>query len=439
MCSFIKLSAIAVLVVSLTGCTKRTDPGEHLPTIQQGSVIFIHPDGSGANMWQAMRLFKVGPDKNTFWDDMDHMGLYRSHQADCITTSSHAGATVHAFGKKVPYETYGVHPDRPVISLSGKTFSIMTEAQKAGKSTALINSGHICEPGTGVFVANASDRGNTDTIAEQIIRSGVDIILSGGEIYLIPEGVKGFHGKPGKRKDGKNLIEVAKELGYTVVYEKDELTSLPFETNKVLGVFAAKHTFNDLSEEELAENELPMYEPIAPTLAEMTDFALKLLEYKQRPFLMIIEEEGSDNFANKNNALGALTALSRADEAIGVAQNYINYYPNTLLITAADSDAGGMQACTFGNDLIPGDSLPPFNSNGAPVDGINGTGTMPFIAKPDRNGNELQFAITWATYDDVYGAVIAKAHGLNAERLPNNVDNTEIYKLMYVTLFGHLP
>jgi alkaline phosphatase len=404
--------------------------------IETGSVIFIHPDGSGVNMYNAMRMVKVGPDGYTHWDQMDHIGIYRSHQLDCITTSSHAGATVHAFGKKVPYQTYGVHPDRPFTSLSGKKYSILVEAIEKGKSTALINSGHICEPGTGVFASNSNSRNNTDTISEQIINSGVDIILSGGEIYLLPEGKIGVHGEFGVRKDGKNLIEVAKELGYHIVFSNEEMQDLPYDTEKVLGVFAAKHTFNDQPEEDLAAKNLPMYNPEAPTLAEMTDFALKLLEYKQKDFLMVIEEEGSDNFANDNNAIGALTALSRADDAIGLVMDFIEIYPNTLLVTAADSDAGGMQVETFGNRLRSDVPLPSLNHNGAPLDGINGTSTLPFVTKPDQFGRELHFAISWASDEDVYGGVIVRAHGINAQRLPVNVDNTDIYKLMYLTLFG---
>ena len=32
--------------------------------------------------------------------------------------------------------------------------------------------------------------------------------------------------------------------------------------------------------------------------------------------------------------------------------------------------------------------------------------------------------------------IVAKAHGLNADLLPLSVDNTDIYRLMYATLFG---
>ena len=51
-------------------------------------------------------------------------------------------------------------------------------------------------------------------------------------------------------------------------------------------------------------------------------------------------------------------------------------------------------------------------------------------------GNNYPFAIAWGGSDDFTGSIIAKSHGLNADRLPSNVDNTDIYRLMYSTLFG---
>ena len=130
-----------------------------------GSVIFIHPDGSGASMWGALRLLTVSPDGMTNWDRMTHMGLYRSHQLNSTNSSSHAGATVHAFGVKVPYDTYGNPPSSPIKSASGQDYGIMVEAMMAGMPVGIINSGHICEPGTGVCLANSDSRKATDLIS----------------------------------------------------------------------------------------------------------------------------------------------------------------------------------------------------------------------------------------------------------------------------------
>jgi alkaline phosphatase len=426
-------TGLLLLIAALVGCSRPSG------SIATGDVIFIHPDGSGASMWGALRFATVGPDGMLNWDRLEAMGLYRGHVLDSTNASSHAGATAHAFGVKVPFDTYGVHPDRPFSSASGKPHSILVEAIEAGHATALINSGHIAEPGTGVFAASWSDRKDTDPIVEQIITSGVDIILSGGEILLLPEGVVGRHGKAGVRKDGRHLIEEAAGLGYTVVYTRDELLELPDTVARVLGVFAAKHTFNDEPEEVLAEAGLPLYEPEAPTLAEMTRKALDILATRDRPFLVVVEEEGSDNFANDNNAAGALEALRRADEAIGVVLGHIEHNPQTLLVTAADSDAGGLEVMAVRDGDAFDRPLPAVSANGSPVDGRGGTLTPPFVAAPDRYGRELRFGIVWASEDDLAGGMVARAHGLNADMLPRNVDNTDIYRLMYATLFGRLP
>ncbi len=426
------LIVILISTISIFSlCAKR-----EAAKVKTGSVIFIHPDGSGAAMWGALRMLDEGPDGFTNWDRMGQMGVYRGHMLNSTNASSNGGATVHAFGVKVPYKNYGINPQKPFKSLSGKDYSVMTEAKQAGKGIALINSGHLCEPGTGAFVANAVKRANTDTISAQIIHSGAEIILGGGEELLLPKGVMGRHGKPGKRKDGRNLIEEAKEMGYTVVYTKTELLNLPLNTEKVLGVFAPGHTFNDQSEEDLERKKLPLYHSTAPSVAEMTEFTLKLLNRKGKDFLLVVEEEGTDNFANSNNAKGTLEALRRADGAIGASMKYIENHPKTLLLTAADSNAGGMHMVSIRDPRKFDSPLPATMGNGAPIDGINGTRTLPFVAVPDQFGKRLRFGITWAAYDDLGGGVVAKAHGLNSQLLPNNVDNTDIYRMMYATLFG---
>lgn len=401
----------------------------------RGSVIFIHPDGAGEALYTAVRLHTVGPDGNLHWDQLDAMGVYRGHQKGSVTSSSHAGATAHAYGKKVPLDSYGMHKQEPLTALSGSKVSILMEAHQAGIPVGVVNSGHIAEPGTGVFIAQSPSRRDTDRISAQMIESGVPLILSGGEVMLLPEGVRGRFGT-GIRKDGRNLIQEAKEAGFTIVYTAAELAGLdPLTENKVLGVFGAYHTFNDEPEEKLKEEKLPLYNPGTPTLAEMTAFALKFLQAKGDTFFLVAEEEGSDNFANNNNAAGTLEALHRADQAMGVARQFIEDHPRTLLVTAADSNAGGALVYPWTSADEP---LPQTTRNGAPADGKDGTGSLPFVSAPNQFGESLPFGIAWSGYSDGMGGIIAKAHGLNADMLPQNVQNTDIYRLMYATLFAEV-
>ena len=305
---------------------------------ENGSVIFIHPDGTGLADWNALRMIKVGPDSNLNWDKLSGIGLYQGHVRDRITASSNAGATIHAYGVKADLSDFGMIDNQIPVSRSGIRMSIMQEAMKNKIFTGLINSGSIEEPGTAVFVSSNIKRSNYIDIAKDIIQSGADLIFSGGEDFLIPEGTVGRFSTNGKRKDGLNLIDWAIKNGYKVVYTKEELADVSPNEKKILGAFASRSTFNDKTEEVLDSLGLPNWVDTAPSLAEMTDFALKFFSSKGQ-FFLVVEEEGIDNFGNRNNANGKLSALDRADDAIGIVINFIKDNPKTTLVTAADSEA----------------------------------------------------------------------------------------------------
>jgi glycerophosphoryl diester phosphodiesterase len=76
------------------------------------------------------------------------------------------------------------------------------------------------------------------------------------------------------------------------------------------------------------------------------------------------------------------------------------------------------------------------------LDGSNGsTGSpeapwRPFPAQDSLDGDVGDFAVGWVGTPDFPGSIVSKTYGLNAEQLPSTLDNTEIYRLMYQTLFG---
>lgn len=406
-----------------------------------GSVIFIHPDGTALNTWNAARIHLVGPDGMLEWDQLPHVGLYRSHYMDSLHPTSHGGGTVHAWGVKVVRDSYGLDGRTPIRARSGADKSVMQEALAAGLAAGVINSGHIAEPGSGVFLASSPRRTDFTGITRTILESGAEVILSGGEIYMLPAGMTGRHGAPGVRTDGLDLIAAARAAGYTVVYDRAELLAAAADpaTVKLLGVFAATDTYNYDTEEKLAAAGLPHYKPGTPDVADMTRAALQVFERLGRRFILAIEEEGTDNFANRYNAAGTFEALRRADAAIGVAREFLARHPDTLILTAADSDAGAMQIVDFGMQRTPDEPapiLPPVTKIGTPLDGVAGTGTPAFLSAPNAQGNRFWFGVSWGAPDDVIGGVVARAAGLNAHRLRVNLDNTQLYDLMWETLFG---
>jgi alkaline phosphatase len=174
----------------------------------------------------------------------------------------------------------------------------------------------------------------------------------------------------------------------------------------------------------------------------MTAAALRFLGGRQ--FLLVVEEEGTDNFGNCNNAAGLVEALRRGDEGLGVALGFVEKHPDTLLVTFGDSEAGnpdviGLRGGRYEKEMIATGR----DANGAPLDGLEnapgGGVAKPFTSKPDRAGKTHDFLVGWGTKLDSNGAILVRAAGLNADKVRGSFDNTALYPLFYETLFGSKP
>lgn len=506
---------ISVLLVGLLGLTIGVDiDTSRLMTAAEadtfsdtaqgaGNVIFIHPDGTGLNHWNAARMYWKGPDELLAWDGLPAMAVYRGHMADQLTGTSNGGATVHAFGFKVQgLDSYGRDRGRAILALSGFPGSIMRQAASKGYPVGVVNDGDAAEPGTGAFLAEVGSRKEANEIARQILdgRPGLKdpdpaVVLGGGERFFLPEGtprceteltptcavhVDPVDGNGPARKDGRNLIQEAIADQWVVIRTRAEFTALtaklrsdPRYAPKVLGLFAADDIFNDEPEEALLKAGLVSESATSndrrgrliiwgdkpdsfgfnpPTAAEMTALALTVLQRRsrevERPFLLVSEIESPDNLGNQNNAIGVLRAVNRADEVIAVAREFQEQSPRTLILAAADSDAGGLQLNSpapvddAGN--VTADDVNPTGADAAnvslPLDGVEGRGSRALLSAPDARGQALPFAIAWTGQSDVAGAILSRAQGLNAHHLRESFygrfDNTDVYRLMYLTLFG---
>jgi alkaline phosphatase len=398
------------------------------------SAIFLHPDGMGANTWAAVRLSAVGPDGRLAWDRLPDVAVYVGPMIDRVTASSNGGATSHAWGVRADTESYGTIGGKPIErALSGSNASVMTEAQRARKRVGIVNSSSVTEPGTGAFLAQVADPDDDAGIAAQILAASPDVVLGGGENWFLPKGVRGVHGA-GQRTDGRDLVAEARRAGYIVVHTAAELAAVPKDTPKVLGLFAADHTFNEGTERSLARSNLPVFQPQAPRFDAMIAKALELLADSPNGFLLVGNEEATDNMAGDNHAAGVLEAGRGADRAIAVALAAAERDPRITIVVASDSDCGGLQVVS--DDLVPGARIPARAPNGAPIDGDAG---RPFLAAPDRAGVRLPFVLHWANDGDLAGGIVARGRGRGADLIEGTIDSTDVYRALYLGLFGRDP
>ena len=288
------------------------------------------------------------------------------------------------------------------------------------------------------------------------------------------------------------------------------LTAHPTYAPRVLGLFAFQDTFNDRNEQDLinrgfvragvapgavgpAPNKQsrlvlwgdfdaaePGFNP--PTFTEMTEVAMTILgraaaqrpQAAQQRFFLVAEQESIDNFGNNTNAVGMLHAMEDTDRAIGAALNFQRRAGNerTLILTAADSDAGGMTVLsgtiagvagvTSPSGILPPGTAPNItgtvtsNPSTAPtvgttppatavtnfVDGVEGRQSPMFVTEPDQFGNRKQFGIIWPGSADYHGGILSRAAGVNAGMLRTHFstrfDNIDVYRMKHATLFGRL-
>ena len=414
-----------LLLLSLISCS-------HLNLNKQGNVIFFHPDGMSLAHWDLGRIITEGPDGLSPWDKMPHIAVYKPHLKNNLTASSNAGATVHAYGVKVGYNSFGKDNGKAL-----KHPSLLKEARQKGFNAGLAQSGFLMEPGTAVFASQSDSRKDFFGITEQLINANLKILLGGGEKYLLPKGVKGRFGG-GVRTDSKNLIKQAKEQGYLVIYTLEELKNIPKSAEKVLGVFAYENTYNDKTEEVLKQKKLSPYDKQAPTIAQMSKYALEFLTRSDKKFFLVVEEEGTDNFSNLNNAEGLFEAVKRSLRAIAVFRNFLKTHKNTLLIVASDSNASSPALI----DKLSSKKLFSLNEKigsesdiQAPLD--RQANALPFVSQPNKKGVVMPFAIAWPTRMDTGTGVVVKAEGFKAQQVKGVLDNTDIYKVMRQTLFAY--
>ena len=66
------------------------------------------------------RIITEGPDGLSPWDKLSHIAVYKPHLKSNLTASSNAGATVHAYGSKVGYNSFGKDNGLPFASQPDK-------------------------------------------------------------------------------------------------------------------------------------------------------------------------------------------------------------------------------------------------------------------------------------------------------------------------------
>ena len=270
-------------------------------------------------------------------------GYCLTYQYGTAVTDSASAATALAAGVKTRDAIIGKDPN-------GRSMKTLVDlARQIGKSAGVISNTRITHATPAAFYANIIHRDMENEIAAQLIERGdLNVAFSGGAQHFIPAGIKteehpdlkGIDKKAGwgasKRKDNRDLIGEAKNKGYTLVANDVELWSLEArKTEKVLGLFSASGFPSAIDRQ-------PHHQTGVPTLSQMTERALGVLNKNPKGFFLMVEGGQVDWVAHGNDVVSVLHEMLEFDQTIGLVMSFAESSPDTLIVVTADHDTGGL-------------------------------------------------------------------------------------------------
>lgn len=273
------------------------------------NIILLIGDGFGLSQVSASVLSL----KNDPFKKFHSIGLVNTCSADNLITDSAAGATAYATG-------YRTKNGRISVDENGNPLETITEiAQKKKMSIGIVVTSSLTNATPAAFLSHSLKRQDEFNIAEQIVKSKVDILFGAGTDFFLS---KEFGGK---REDSKNLIDSMIASGYNFIKDPSEVSSASI-TKKSIGLFS--------------KYSLPHADKRNYSLGLLTKLAIDYLSKDKDGFFLMIEGSQIDWAADHNDSDYLFAEILDFNSAIEEALRFAEKDKNTLVIVTSDHDTG---------------------------------------------------------------------------------------------------
>lgn len=284
------------------------------------SVVLFIGDGMGVEIISIGKIFSeisLGAKLNLVsLANSGTSGYVTTHSASGPVTDSAASGTAIATGSKTANGMIGMSPDSSVVE------NIFELAVREGMSVGVVTTTSVTDATPASFLAHVPAREMQPEIAEQIVEGDASVVLGGGFWYFLPP-------DSGMRDDGRDLLEIARQRGFDVVFDRNGL--LNFHGDRILGLFSRKSLPFERSR---LETEIP-------SLGEMTQVALDVLSKDPDGFILVVEGGRIDHAEHDNSISDAIGEFFAFDDAIGRAMDFQTRDSLVTIVVTADHDCGG--------------------------------------------------------------------------------------------------
>ncbi|KAA9000522.1 alkaline phosphatase [Affinibrenneria salicis] len=326
------------------------------------NVILLIGDGMGDSEITAARNYAEGA--GGFFRGIDALpltGQYTHYSLDKKThkpnyvTDSAASATAWSTGVKTYNGALGV-------DVNGKDHvSILELAKAAGKATGNVSTAEIQDATPAALIShvtsrkcygptvtsekcadNALEKGGKGSIAEQLLNARADVTLGGGAKTFTEIAKAG-------QWQGKTLREQADLRGYQLIDNLTGLNAISEANQKkpLLGLFAdgnmpvrwqgPKASYHgNIDNPAVTCTPNPKRDASVPTLAQMTEKAIALLDKNEKGFFLQVEGASIDKQDHAANPCGQIGETVDLDEAVQKALDFARKDGNTLVVVTAD-------------------------------------------------------------------------------------------------------
>ncbi len=342
--------------LTLAGCAQHpsTSAKTSVETPKIKNVILMIGDG-------------MGPQQVGLLEEFAHRAKHSPYQNKTTALSTFAAEGALGMSRHSPFNNLvvdsacsatqlatGISSDSEMIGLDANGDTVMTvleHAKKLGKATGLVSDTRLTHATPASFATHQAHRSMENEIAAEMITSdNVDVMLSGGLRHFIPsnsaqdaaakQALTQLINEPAlrlksKRKDNRNLLVEAKDQGYNLAFNREQLQQS--QGNKLLGLFA----YSGMNDGIAYHQQKNSSERNEPSLKEMTMKALDILSQDPDGFFLMVEG-GQIDWAGHNNDAGTLLhEMLKFDEAVAAVHEWVKKRNDTLVVITADHETGG--------------------------------------------------------------------------------------------------
>lgn len=323
--SFLSKKLISIAAVSTLALSSFTIAGSEAEAKSSSkkttpkNVIFLIGDGMGNSYTSAYRYLKNSSNskfKNQTSFDRYLVGQQMTYPEDPLqnVTDSASAATAMSAGVKTYNNAIAVDNNKKDVK------TVLESAKEMGKATGLVATSEITHATPAAFGAHDESRKNMNGIADDYFdelvkgKHKIDVLLGGGKSNFV--------------REDRDLTKEFKKDGYNYVTSKAELQKN--KNNQLLGLFA------DGGMDKMIDRNAE-----TPSLADMTNSAIKQLSKDKDGFFLMIEGSQIDWAGHDNDIVGAMSEMKDFEKAFQAAINYAKKDKNTLVVATADHSTGG--------------------------------------------------------------------------------------------------